>query len=121
MNSKDWVTVIKFRISGQVGFLIVHYKQGASLFGDGFAVFFTNHATFIPVVNQLGYYRIGKDVGSDRYVPWFCCWFFYFQKHRGRLLSLNSLKISRYHRDIDLYVGDGENSAFIQDKDNTVS
>ena len=58
-------------------------------------------------------------MGSDRYVPWFCCWFFYFQKHRGRLLNLNSLKFSRYHRDIALYVGDGENSAFIQDKDHT--
>lgn len=42
-----------------------------------------------------------------------------FRNTEVGLLSLNSLKFSRYHRDIALYVGDGENSAFIQDKDHT--
>ena len=28
-------------------------------------------------------------------------------------------QFSRYHRDIALYVGDGENGAFIQDQDRT--
>ena len=29
------------------------------------------------------------------------------------------LQFSRYHRDISIYVGDGENGAFIQDRDRT--
>ena len=61
-NSGEFVTTIKFRISGQVSFLYAVYGQGSSLFGDGFAVFFTKHRSPIPVSPTFPYNDAGKDV-----------------------------------------------------------
>ena len=47
----EWVTTIKFRISGQVGVLVWINWQGASLFGDGFSVFFTQERVHKNVVS----------------------------------------------------------------------
>lgn len=70
-------------------------------------------------MGMFWFHILGEDVGSERCIPWLCNWLFDFQEHGGRSFDLSSFKFSRYHRDIALYVGDGENPTFIQDKDHT--
>ncbi|KAK8805394.1 hypothetical protein WA158_002050 [Blastocystis sp. Blastoise] len=87
LNEDEWVVNLKFRISG----------QGQSLFGDGFAFFYT----------QNSYHQDGKMFGTTDTFKGFSVVFDTFK----------NTEFAQFHRDIGLYVNrDGKQGVFNEDK-----
>ena len=91
--------------------------QGASLFGDGFSVFFTQDSNHKSVCYEWITDLKGKMFGTSDLFYGFAIVFSTFKNTEVHVVTRTNSQFARYHRDIALYVGDGKTGAYIQDQD----